>query len=127
MMDFYMLSSIIGFYMLIMGVSMVLNSSDARMAFKAMVDSKGLSGLLAVFRIAVGLYILHMHNMWDMNWEILITLFGWAALAFGSLRFLTPDWYSSRFANKFSDPSLFMYLSWVYLLAGAFILKNVYY
>ncbi len=50
------------------------------------------SMLLAGFvAIVVGLMVILTHNVWDMSWRVVITLFGWAALLKGITYVALPE------------------------------------
>ena len=122
------LASIIGWYLLIKGVAMFNNSSEMNASFKSIESSKGQSLLLAIFKIFLGLYVVHIHNVWEMSWEVLITILGWYSLLSGAFRCIAPSALWSRwFGKKITHEGPFAYLSVVYALAGAYILVQIYY
>ena len=46
-----------------------------------------MSGVLAMLG---GLAIINTHNLWRLDWSVLITVFGWALFVGGSLRVIAP-------------------------------------
>ena len=128
MMGFEMLASFVGWYLLIFGAAMLLDLADVRMSCKSVMGSKDHSLVLAIIKTLVGLYVVHMYNVWEMHWESLITLFGWSYILFGIFRLFSPVVYmkyTSIFDYKSS--SGFTVYALVYALAGAYILMQLYY
>jgi len=43
------------------------------------------------FALAIGITIVLLHNVWQLNWTVVITLLGWAAIIKGAWLILFPD------------------------------------
>jgi hypothetical protein len=55
------------------------------------VSSVTLVYLFGLLDFAAGLAIVLVHNMWTLNWRVLITLIGWLLLIRGAARILITD------------------------------------
>jgi hypothetical protein len=85
------LARLIGPVMLTVGIALFLN----KRGFAAMADEflRGrallfLSGLLIM---PAGIAIVLTHNVWVLNWPLLITLLGWMLAIGGAIRILGPE------------------------------------
>ncbi|MDZ4726121.1 MAG: hypothetical protein SH817_08185 [Leptospira sp.] len=55
-----------------------------------------------VLLFIAGLSIIRMHNVWALNWSVLITLIGWGSLILGITRIYFPQSYKTQFKNDSS-------------------------
>jgi hypothetical protein len=85
------LARLIGPLLLIVGVGILLNQHYYRGMTKEFVASRPLFYLAAVIGVIAGLAIVLVHNVWALNWRVLITLFGWINLLRGALSILLPE------------------------------------
>lgn len=125
-MSMEMLEILVGVFMFIMGVSMLFSPVSMRSTLKAICDSKGLSGLQAMVKLIFGVYIINMYNVWEMQWETLITFVGWFMALTATLRLCVMDQWD-KIAKRLLDEKNFMYVSAIYLIIGGYILMKVFY
>ena len=85
------LARLIGPALLIVGIGILLNQTYYRGMTKEFVASRPLFYLAAVIGVLAGLAIVLVHNVWVLNWRVLITLFGWINLIRGALSILLPE------------------------------------
>ena len=72
--------------------------------YKSIMESPGLMAMMGIFGIIVGFFIIEYHNMWVKDWEVIITLIGWAALIKGFLFLAFPKsltFFEPMFTGKF--------------------------
>ena len=85
------LAKLIGPVMLTVGIALFIN----KRAFAAMAEeslrSRALMYLSALLIMLAGLAIVLTHNVWRVDWPVLITLLGWLMLIKGAIRILVPD------------------------------------
>lgn len=62
--------------------------------------------LTGIFTLIIGLAIVLTHNIWVMNWTVIITIFGWAALIKG-ICFLAFPGSLSKFSDFYSKAKVF--------------------
>ena len=62
-----------------------------------------LSGFPTMF---AGLAIANNHNIWIMDWPVIITLFGWAMIAGGAIRIAFPSVVRSIGSAMMENPAL---------------------
>ena len=85
------LARLIGPALLIVGIGILLNQTYYRGMTKEFVASRPLFYLASIIGVLAGLAIVLVHNVWVLNWRVLITLFGWINLIRGALSILLPE------------------------------------
>ena len=85
------LARLIGPALLIVGVGILLNQTYYRGMTREFVASRPLFYLASIIGVVAGLAIVLVHNVWVLNWRVLITLFGWINLLRGALSILLPE------------------------------------
>ena len=85
------LARLLGPALLIMGAGILINQAYYRGMTREFVASRPLFHLAAVVGVVAGLAIVLVHNVWEPNWRVLITLLGWINLVRGALSILLPE------------------------------------
>jgi hypothetical protein len=85
------LARLLGPALLVVGLGILLNQNYYRGMTKEFVASRPLFYLAAVIGVIAGLAIVLVHNVWVLNWRVLITLLGWINLLRGALSILLPE------------------------------------
>jgi uncharacterized membrane protein len=84
-----------GYYLLIFFVILSFNPKRIRQIFNDLKDEKFLI-ILSFLSIIIGLINILLHNIWESNWQLVITLIGWISLLIGLSLFIFPkqtiDW-----------------------------------
>jgi hypothetical protein len=62
-------------------------------------ENKSLMLMYGFFTITISYLIIHYHNIWQSNWTVLITLFGWLGLLKGIIFIVHP-----KILEKLSRP-----------------------
>ena len=85
------LARLIGTPLLIIGAAMLLNQAYYRAMIREVIASKVSFYVAAAVGIIVSLAIILVHNVWVLNWRVLITLFAWINLLRGVASVLFPE------------------------------------
>ena len=85
------LAKLMGPMLFAMGLFVVLHRERMRRVAREFLDSEALIFLSGVITLPVGIAIVISHNVWEANWRVLITLFGWIAILAGIARLAFPD------------------------------------
>ena len=85
------LARLLGPLLLLPGVGLLVNPRAFRTMASEVVGSITLVYLFGLFDFAAGLAIVLVHNVWTVNWRLLITLIGWLLLIRGAARILITD------------------------------------
>lgn len=78
-----------GWYLLIFFLILSLNPKRIRQIFSDLNDEKFLL-ITAFLAIMIGLINIQFHNIWELNYTIIITLIGWTSLFIGLALFIFP-------------------------------------
>jgi hypothetical protein len=78
-----------GWYLIIFFLILSFNPKRSRQIFNNLKDEKFLI-LSSLIAIIVGLLNIMFHNIWELNWKIIITLIGWISLSIGLSLFVLP-------------------------------------
>lgn len=77
-----------------------------------------IAGLLALI---AGLAIVDAHNIWTSDWRVIVTLFGWLAIAGGLFRIVLPDLVVRMAASFASRTSWALPAGAIAMLLGLFL------
>ena len=84
------IAGLIGPTLVAMSVALLINLNS----FPALVDSVSRDPLLifvsGALMFVAGLAIVRVHNRWEADWTVLVTVLGWLALLGGLVRMLLP-------------------------------------
>jgi len=78
-----------GWYLIIFFVILSFNPKRIRQIFEDLKDEKFLI-ITSFVAVIVGLLNILFHNIWELNWKLIITLIGWIALYMGLSLFMFP-------------------------------------
>ena len=85
------LARLIGPVMVLVGISLLMNEAAFRKMAMEFLRSPALIFLSGMILMPAGLAVVLSHNVWVLNWPLLITLLGWIAVISGALRVFAPD------------------------------------
>lgn len=78
-----------GWYLIIFFVILSFNPSRIKQILEYAKDQK--FAIMASFlAIIIGLINILLHNIWETNWKIIITLLGWGSMFSGLMMFIVP-------------------------------------
>lgn len=78
-----------GWYLIIFFLILSLNPKRIKQIFNDLKDEKFLI-VSSFMAIIVGLLNILLHNIWEPNWKLIITLIGWVSLFIGLSLFIFP-------------------------------------
>jgi len=78
-----------GWYLIIFFLILSLNPKRIKQIFNDLKDEKFLI-IFAFLAIIVGLLNIIFHNIWELNYKLIITLIGWSSLFIGLALFILP-------------------------------------
>jgi len=85
------LARLIGPVMALVGISLLMNETAFRKMAMEFLRSPALVFLSGMILMPAGLAVVLNHNVWVLNWPLIITLLGWIAVISGALRVFAPD------------------------------------
>ena len=85
------LAKLIGFFLLILGITLFLRASDLKGMAKDFAKSPVLQMFIGAFHVLFGLLLVLIHNEWGTYAQSLISVFGWITLVKGALLLWSPE------------------------------------
>ncbi len=85
------LAKILGLLCTILGVGILVNRRTFAQAADAFFNNTGLTLLGGLVTLIIGLVIVALHNIWQGNWGLIITILGWLAMIKGAVLFIRPQ------------------------------------
>lgn len=112
-----------GWYLIIFFVILSFNPKRIKQIFNDLKDEKFL--IIASFiAIIVGLLNILVHNIWEPNWKLIITLIGWMALLEGLALFMFPKQTVNRL--NYINVKFVQVVYMLLFLLGIFLLNTAY-
>ena len=85
------LARLIGPVMALMGISVIVNELAFRKLAQEFLRSPALIFMSGIILMPAGLAVVLNHNVWVLDWRIIVTLLGWIAVISGAFRVFAPD------------------------------------
>ena len=85
------LARLIGPVMTLVGISLLMHETAFRKMAMEFLRSPALIFFSGMILLPAGLAVVLSHNVWVLNWPVIITLLGWIAVISGALRVFAPD------------------------------------
>ena len=116
-----LLARIIGPYMLIAGIGLFINRSYYLRLLEQLRDQSLLLLSMGAFTMILGLLMIQFHNIWTLDWRVLITIIGWIAVIKGAVAMIAPD-AMMKLADSFAgNDKLLTVQAALAILFGAFM------
>ncbi len=80
----------LGIYLLIISISMLLNYKVFFNTFQQWIEQPPTITLTAFISIILGILMVLVHNVWVMDWRLIITILAWLTLIKGIVRLNFP-------------------------------------
>lgn len=114
------LAFVVGAYLVLTNAAMLLNKPYYK-RFTADLGSHPVLYVAGCLSLIFGLLIVTSHNVWNPEWPVLITIFGWFLIIQGVGRLCFPEqWvgYHKQYQNK----SGYWLLVWIAMLIGVYLI-----
>lgn len=119
----FFLAKFWGWYLIIFFTILSFNPKRILQLLKDLQDQKFVI-LISFIAIIIGLINILLHNIWEPDWRLIITLIGWISLIIGLLLFIFPA-RTSKFLENFNVKFVqLMYM--LLLIIGVFLLNKGY-
>ena len=100
------LAKLIGPVMIVIGVAVILNQDEFRKLSQEFIGSRALLFLSGLIILPAGIAILLAHNVWLLNWRVIITIIGWLMTVGGAVRLLAPRFVAERGGAMLKNPQM---------------------
>ena len=85
------LAKLMGPVLTVIGLFIVLRPERMRQVGREFLVSNALIFMSGIITLPAGVAIVISHNVWESDWRVLITLFGWITVLAGIARLMLPD------------------------------------
>ncbi|MBN8982325.1 MAG: hypothetical protein J0I29_13765 [Rhizobiales bacterium] len=100
------LAKLIGPTMIVIGLAVILHQEDFRKLSQEFISSRALLFLSGLIILPAGIAILIVHNVWRLDWRVLITIMGWLLTVGGAVRLLAPRFVAERGNTMLKHPQM---------------------
>jgi len=79
----HFLAKFLGLYILLMSLPLLVTPKVVRQRYESFLNDEPVMTLAGIVTILVGLFLILLHNIWAIDWRLLVTLISWVILAEG--------------------------------------------
>jgi len=110
-----------GIFLMVFGLSMIVNKRGTAAALQEMFKNQGFLWLVGFVTLTLGVVLVALNNIWTPGMTLLITILGWAVLIKGMFILFFPN-VAVMFYRKFVTESLLILYGVIALIAGLIFL-----
>ena len=115
------ISKFLGPLILVLGIRMIVMPTSLQETTRRFLADSPLVLISGVLAMTEGLSIVNTHNVWAMDWTLIVTLFGWALVLGGVSRILAPRIVDKVGGAMMDRPTMTRILGAFWALLGAFL------
>jgi hypothetical protein len=82
------IAKLMGPILFVVGISILIDQKSMRAMAKGLLANHALIYTFGVLDLLLGLVLVTVHNVWVMDWRVIITLIGWLSIVRGLMRIL---------------------------------------
>ena len=115
------ISKLLGPVILVLSIPMIIMPASLQETTKRFLADSPLILISGVLAMTAGLSIVNTHNIWVLNWPLIITLFGWALVLGGASRIIVPRIVGKVGWAMMGSPAITRIVGAFWALLGAFL------
>ncbi|NOX52542.1 MAG: hypothetical protein GXP16_18720 [Gammaproteobacteria bacterium] len=115
------IAKLLGPIILTLGVTMAFTPRNLQEMTKQFLADRPLILISGVLAMIAGLSIVNTHNLWNWDWRLIITLFGWALVIGGIFRVAAPGLVLKVGESMMDQPIMTRLVGICWSLLGAFL------
>ena len=116
-----LIAKLIGPILLVAAIVMLVNTKDLQELARGFMKDRPLIYISGILAMLGGLAIVNTHNVWTLNWPVIITIFGWAMLIGGAARMTQPSLVRSIGGAMLENPALIRVSGALWVLIGLWL------
>ena len=120
------ISKFLGPVILVLGMPMIFSPESLQETTKRFLADSPLVLVSGVLAMTAGLSIVNTHNVWVLDWPLIVTLFGWALVLGGASRILAPRVVEHVGGTMLNRPTMMRIVGAFWALLGAFLTVKAY-
>ncbi len=117
-----LLAQVLGIVLFVLGFGLICNAERYKKMYQEVIKSDGFMFFSAVFALIVGTAFVLTHNIWEMHWSVIITIFGWIALIKGFVLVIFPKQVAKMVAGILNSASMFIVAGVGYMIFGGVLI-----
>lgn len=106
---------------IVVSAAMLLNRAALFDAVRGLAKSHGLILFAGMLTLLAGLAIVRAHNVWALDWTVIVTLLGWLCIVGGIARIVWPDKIAEFSETILESEAQFTVWAVVSLVLGVFL------
>ncbi len=114
------LARLLGIYLVIIALALFARKEQMRASIADFAKSLGLEVFAGAITLFLGIILVLAHNVWQLDWRVLITLLAWLTVLKGMCRLFFPA-HLGRCAERLLNPTVYYSVAALLLLAGLFL------
>ncbi len=113
------IAKLMGPILLVVGISVLIDQKSIRAMAKEVLGSRALIYIFGILDLLLGLVLVTVHNVWVMDWRVIITLIGWLSILRGLVRMLFAPFIVKNAPKLLKKQGLLMGVAIVVVILGA--------
>ncbi len=115
------ISKFLGPVILALSLPMILSPESLQETARRFLVDRPLILISGVLAMTAGLSIVNTHNVWVLDWPLIVTLFGWALVVGGASRIVAPNAVEHVGGAMMDRPTMTRIVGALWALLGAFL------
>lgn len=107
--------------LIVVSVAMLVNRATLLYAVRELAKSQGLILFAGILTLLAGLAIVRAHNVWALDWTVIVTILGWLCIVGGIVRIVWPDRIAALSERVLESDTQFTVWAAVTALIGVFL------
>ncbi len=120
------IARLVGPVIVVGGLLGLLRPGEMKALAQDFLASRPLIFLAGFLALLAGLAIINTHNVWVLDWRVVITLLGWISVFAGILRMGFPETIEKIGTAMIENPTVLRVLGGVQLAAGIWLMSKSY-
>jgi hypothetical protein len=113
------IAKLMGPILVVVAISILIDEKSIRAMAKEVMSSHALLYIFGTIDLLLGLVLVTVHNVWVMDWRVIITVIGWISIVRGLVRILFTPYIMKNAPKLLRKQGLLMGVSIVMLIVGA--------
>jgi len=116
------LAKTIGLYLVIVSAALMLKADEFKPVMLDMLKNSSLVLFSGIMALIFGILIVVSHNIWVMDWRVIITLLGWLTLLKGVVRLFYPEFVMKKATMCIENKTFYTIMMLITLFIGLVLL-----
>ncbi len=115
------ISKLLGPVLLVLGIPMIITPTSLQETTRRFLADSPLVLISGVLAMTAGLSIVNTHNVWVLDWTLIVTLLGWALVLGGAVRIVAPRVVDKVGSEMMDRPTMTRIAGAFWAILGAFL------